>query len=362
MTKRINTQPLSLIIQKKEPGGGGLLKFKISINVIKQSLKKFLSYRATGVFGILIVLVAIFTMLSPEGVFVKEASLKTILKLGSELAIVTMGMGVLLITAEFDLSVGSELAFCAFVAATAYTDFGLSPFLCVFISIAFGAFLGVINGIVVTKLHISSLITTLGMMYVYSGLVSILSGGYSTAFNPKTVSPVFVEIFIGTVGPIPVQVFWLLGIALFLYLMVDHTKFGNWIYAAGSNKESAKMMGINTDKVKILCFALVGALVGFVAIMQTIRILGAFPVQGSGLNLEAIAGAVVGGISIYGGVGSIWGALLGAMIIRVLGSGLITIGIPAFYFRLFLGLAIISSVALNIYLKKIRTQAKVQSK
>jgi simple sugar transport system permease protein len=337
------------------------LKFKISISVINQGFRKILSYRATGVFAILIGLVAIFTILSPRGVFIKEASLHTILKLGSELAIVTMSMGVLLIAAEFDLSVGSELAFCAFIAATAFTSFALSPYLCVLISIAFGALLGVINGIIVTKLHISSLITTLGMMYVYGGLVSVLSGGYSTSFNPKTVSPIFVEIFVGSIGPIPIQVFWLLGVGLFLYFMVDRTKFGNWIYATGSNKESAEMMGINTDKVKIACFALVGAMVGLVAIMQTTRILGAFPVQGTDLNLEAIAGAVVGGISIYGGIGSVWGALLGAMVIRVLGSGLITIGVPAFYFRVSLGLAIILSVAFNIYLKKVRTRAEVQS-
>lgn len=327
---------------------------KISTDRIYRILRRPLYYRAVGIFIVLIGLIAAFTILGPGTVFIEEGNLKTILRLAPELAIVAVGMGVLLIAGEFDLSVGGELALCSLAAAMLFTNFGLHPIIGLFAALAFGACLGVINGLIVTKLRISSLIITLGMMYVFSGLRTALTGGYHTTYHPETVSPVFQSALIGSIGPIPVQIFWLVGISIILYILVDHTKFGNWIYATGSSKESARMMGINTDRVKIICFAIVGVLSGFVGVMQSTRIMGSFPVQGIGLNLEAIAGAVVGGISIYGGTGSVWGAVVGAIIIRVLQSGLIIIGISAFWFRVALGLMIVISVALNMYLRRLR--------
>ena len=296
----------------------------------------------------------VFTILSPGNIFVENISYRKILRLMPELAIVTIGMGVLMIAGEFDLSVGGELAFCSMVAAVVFTKLGLHPIISLFVALAFGAGLGVFNGLIVTKLHISSLIATLGTMYVFSGLVSALTGGYNITYRPETVSPAFQSALIGSIGPIPVQIFWLIGIAILLYTLVDYTKLGNWIYATGSNKESARMMGINTDRVKIICFVIVGVLSAFTGVMQSTRIRGSFPVQGTGLNLEAIAGTVVGGISINGGAGSVWGSLAGAIIIRVLQSGLITIGVSAFYFRVALGLMIVAAVTFNLYLTKLR--------
>ncbi|MBA7671750.1 Ribose import permease protein RbsC [subsurface metagenome] len=331
---------------------------KISADEIGQILRRLL-YKSVGIFTVLIGLVIIFTILGPGTVFIEEGNIYTLLRLGPELAIVTVGMGVLLIAGEFDLSVGGELALCSLVAAMFFTNFGLHPIIGLFAALAFGACLGVINGLIVTKLHISSLIVTLGMMYVFSGLRTALTGGYHTTYHPEMASPAFQSALIGNIGPIPVQIFWLIGITIILYLLVGHTQFGNWIYATGSNKDSARMMGINTNRVKIICFAIVGVLSGFVGVMQSTRIMGSFPVQGTGLNLDAIAGAVVGGISIYGGTGSVWGAMIGSIIIRVLQSGLIIIGIPAFWFKVSLGMMIITAVAFNIYLRKSKDLQKL---
>jgi simple sugar transport system permease protein len=183
-----------------------------------------------------------------------------------------------------------------------------------------------------------------GVLYVHSRMSPIAIRPYLPSGSR------FEQIFTGEIGGfLPVQVVWFAVVGLVLGILLHFHKFGNWVYATGDNREAARAMGINTDRVKMTCFTIVGILCGLVAIMQALR-LGSFAAtQGIGFELKAIAASVVGGILLTGGVGSIVGVFLGALTIQILENGLILMRVPVFGITAFIGLAIISFVILNTY-------------
>lgn len=319
--------------------------------MLRQIVERFFSYKGVFILLILIAITVVFGFLS-EWKFTTWTNLSMLFRIAPEMGIVALGMALLLISGEFDLSVGSMFAFCSMVAAWPFVHWGWHPVISLSLALATGALLGFVNGMIVTKTRISSLIATLGMMWVYRGLLLIITAGYAVYYYPEHESPLFSEIFTGSVGPIPVQIIWMIGVAILIYILLEHTKFGNRILATGSRKESARMMGINTDKVKIICFMVLGVLVALAAVMQSCRIHGAYGVQGQTLNLESIGAAVVGGTSIYGGVGTISGAFCGALIVRFLDTGLLIIGLSMFHFYVVLGLLLVVVVSINIWLRK----------
>lgn len=325
------------------------------MNIFIKSGKKLLSFRSIYIFFIFIGVLIIFGFLSPEWSFLKWPNVSTLLRTAPELGLVTLGMTLLLISGEFDLSVGSMLAFCSMVAAVTFTDFGWNPFLGLSLALAFGALFGFVNGLIVTKTRVSSLIVTLGTMWAFRGLLLTFTGGFPVFYHPEDQSQLFKDIFVGEIWGIPIQIFWLIAAAIILYMLLEHTGFGNRILATGSNEQSARMMGINTDRVKIICFMILGVLVAFAAVMQSCRIGGAYGNQGAWLNLKSIGGSVVGGTTIYGGVGTISGGALGALMVKFLDSGLISIGLEMWHFRIALGAMLIIVVSINVWLRGKRT-------
>jgi simple sugar transport system permease protein len=157
-----------------------------------------------------------------------------------------------------------------------------------------------------------------------------------------------------TAEPVPIQAIWFGIFGLILGILLHFHKFGNWVYATGNNKTGARSMGINTDRVKIICFMIVGFLCAFTAMGQTIRIGESYPLQGQLYELKAIAGSVIGGASLFGGIGSMSGILLGSLIVQMLENGLILIRLPAIGIQSFVGLATIVFVVINIYTERMR--------
>lgn len=323
-----------------------------TLTQIKHYLNKILAYRSFSVFIILVGLVVAFWAITPGHMFISGPVIDIFLDMSPMIAIVTVAMALLLIAGEFDLSVGSTYALTAVITAILYTTYGINPAMAILAGLALGGFLGFINGIIVTKLRISSLITTLGTMWAFRGIALLLTKGYETPYYPAETSPIFVNFFCGEILGIPVQFLWLILVAILLWILLAHTKFGNWIFATGSNRESARMMGIHTDRVKIICFMVVGVLSAFAGIIQATRIHVAAPWTAQTWNLEAIAGAVVGGTSLWGGVGSILGAVLGALSIKVLSIGLTMMGISPYYFMIAVGILLIMAVASNVMIRR----------
>jgi simple sugar transport system permease protein len=302
----------------------------------------------------------LFSLLSPEHRFISSKNLSSLSKLMPDLGIVALGIGLLMICGEFDLSVGSIISYTAFVYVL-LVKIGINLFVTPFLTLSVGVLLGLINGLITVKGKIPSFITTLGTMMLWRGILLGQSGGYPQPLRqylPEGSSQ-FINLFIGTIGPIPIQIIWFALFGLILSMLLHLHKFGNWVFATGNNKDAARAMGINTDTTKIISFAIVGFLCAFTAIIQTTRIEESYPLQGQFYELKAIAASVVGGTSLFGGVGSMPGIILGALIIQILENGLIIMQIPAIGIQAFVGIITILFVVFNQYLERGRMRMRV---
>jgi len=311
-------------------------------------------YEFTVHFLIFVSLILIFAILSPGHYFISPKNIQDFLALAPEFSIIVLGVGMLMICGEFDLSIGSIIAFDAYIMVRLFEITG-NLFLAGFAALGVGVLLGLLNGLITVKGKIPSFITTLGTMMLWRGLVYLLTGGYSIPFTPET-SPSFSNIFVGEIGPVPVQIVWFTIFGLILLMLLHLHKFGNWVFATGNNKEGARAMGINTDMTKIICFAIVGLLSAFVAITISVHHRTFYALMGQFYELKAIAASVVGGTSLFGGIGSMPGIILGALIIPLIENGLILLRIEYYWVYIFYGLIIISFTILSRYMEKKRLE------
>jgi len=308
-------------------------------------LKRLSTIREIIIFGVSIGMFILFFFAS-KGKFVSPAVINLISVSVSELGLIVIGVALLMICGEFDLSVGSVSALGALIVAKLY-QLGLNPFLALVIALGVGMAIGAINGLITVKFRLPSFIVTLGTMIAWRGVIYASTAGVPVGFRVMETYPAFHNFLVGDVGVIPVPSIWFIVFAIILMLILNFHWFGNHIYAVGGNKETARGMCINTDKTKVICFMLVGMLSAFAGVMRVTRICGFHALQGSGIELMAIASAVIGGTLLSGGVGSIVGACLGALVITVLEYGLIMSGIGAYWYKLFLGIIIILVVIIN---------------
>lgn len=319
---------------------------------MKEVAKKYRSMQGLNTLITFVVVVAVFAIFTPKHLFIDSRNLASMARLLPDLGFVALGVGILMIAGEFDLSVSSVLPFCSYVF-TLYLMGGMLPLPALILTLPVGAALGFMNGIIVTKTRLPSFIITLSTMMFLKGLLFGLSKMMPISLN-RYLDPdmAFVRALTGKVGPIPVQFLWLLGFALLLGFFLRRNKVGNWVYAIGSNEQAARAMGIRVDIVKIGLYMLIGLLCAVGSIIQATR-LGSFAAtQGVGFELKAIAAVVVGGTSLRGGVGSMWSIFLGLLIIKTLETGLILMRVPVFGVEAFIGVAVIIFVIINEFLNR----------
>lgn len=320
----------------------------------------FLKFRSISPLLVFILVFLFFSFFSPGHKFTSIKNIRNILVFGSEFSILVLGVGLLMISAEFDLSVGSIIAFCSFIFVFFFEQ-GISPLWGTLIVVVIGACIGFINGVITTKGGIPSFLTTLGGMMFWRGFTLLISKGGSRPFYPERF-PVFSNIMAGRIGGfLPTQALWFVALAAVLTLLLHFHRFGNWIFSTGGNKEAAKAMGINTDRVKIVCFMIVGVLCALVAVMIVVRTSGFSSRIAEGWELMAIAASVVGGVALWGGTGSMAGIILGALTISVIKNGLVTLRISYSWTYIVFGVVIISSVLVHRYVDKKRVSIRVNS-
>ena len=314
-------------------------------NTLKKRILNVLIYhKDISIFVFTVILLAIFASVNRN--FISGQNVGTILKNIPELGIVALGMTMLIIAGEFDLSVGSTFALAPFIMAFIATNVeGIPLFIAMLAAIVAGCIIGMINGLITTKIGVPSFITTLGMMMVVRGLMLLFSKGFPQSFHSD--KPL-ADIFTASPGGFPVQFLWFIFIAFILWMVLENTRFGNWTYVTGGNKSAAIEMGIPVDRIKILNFMLVGGLSAIAGSIQVFRMHSAYPIQGTGMELNAIAAVVVGGTLLTGGVGTIVGTVMGVLILFSVENILILSQAPTFWFRLFVGLVILVSVSLRI--------------
>ncbi|GAI98200.1 unnamed protein product, partial [marine sediment metagenome] len=259
--------------------------------------------REAIIFGVAIGLGVLFSVTS-GGLFASTAVIDIMSISASELGIIALGVALLMISGEFDLSVGSMSAVGALIVASLY-QLGLDPFLAVAIAVGGGIAAGAINGLATVKFGIPSFIVTLGAMMTWRGVIFLTTGGIHIVFRVIKSHPVFYSVLQGHMGVGSAPLIWFVVTAIMLMLLLNFHWFGNHVFATGGNKEAARSMGININKTKVICFMIVGGLAAFSGVMRVTRIRGFHMLQGEGTALMAIAAVVVGGTSLFGGAGSI---------------------------------------------------------
>jgi len=292
--------------------------------------------------------------------FLSAYALSNILTFGGITGIVVIGIAFLMISGEFDLSVGSTLAVASYVFALTLVA-GVPAIPAMALALAVSTFLGLINGLIVAYSRIPSFIVTLGTLFAYRGLARILGGGTAVKYTPADMPALFtylnssltrINTLFEPAGNFRASSLWFIGLVVVMTIVLERTRYGNWTFATGGNSQAARSQGVNVKKIKIINFMFSGCLAGLAGILIFSQRNSATPLAGVGLELIAVAAAVIGGVRLTGGYGTIIGAGIGVLLMSMLEQGLALLGIPNEIFRAVAGFIIIITVAVNTYLRK----------
>ena len=277
-----------------------------------------------------------FRYLSPQ-------NLTILMKAVPVLGCLALGAGLLMIAGEFDLSIGSVYTFTAVLMAT-LVESGLSAYVAAPLGIATGLLIGLLNGAITLRFGLPSFIVTLGGLLFWRGAVLLYNGAVQVRFDPE---PSFSSLFAGTVFGVNAAFIWIVLFVICFHLLLHRHKFGNHVFATGGNRAAATAIGINTSRVKLAAFAIAGGMAAVAGILATSRVGSVQPGQGAGLELQAIAACVIGGLSLSGGRGSIVGIFLGVMLIHTITDVLLLLRAPGFYLDMFIATLIVVAASCN---------------
>jgi len=298
----------------------------------------------------LAVLVALFIFFSIFGRnFFSTNMALVILASAYWIGFLAIGVTFVIITGGIDLSLGTSMVCSAIIGGMLFRDFNIPLWICLIIVVLIGTIIGTINGLLVTRLRLPPFIATLGMMMVTRGFGSIV-----TSTTAKTYPSLleeggwFAQTFL-RIDSFPIGAVWLFIYFIIAFIVLNKTKLGRYIFAIGSNEEAVRLSGINVANWKCAAYAISGFSVGlgaifFAALSTTIN-----PGTGNGFELEAIAGVIIGGTSLSGGIGSVTGTIIGVFIMAILKTGLSSMALPAPFQLFFTGLIVIGAVWLDMY-------------
>ena len=306
--------------------------------------------------ALLVILVALFQWRS-AGIFLSAENVRGVLGILPEVALVATGVTLLMICGEFDLSVGSVFALMPMTATILMND-GVPFWVAVLLGLGLCALIGLVNGVVTIRFGIPSFIATLGMLFMARSLTVVVSGGFPPLLPDDIPSAVFTQ-FIGPGQLFRASFLWFLALSGAVAAVLSLTNFGNWVKAAGGFLDAATSMGISVVRVKIACFVLCSMLAGFAGLIQVLRLGSPLPSIGIGLELQAVAAAVIGGAALTGGIGTIFGAVVGALLIRVIDNGLVLSQVDANWFQFAVGALTILAVVTNAWLRRVGRRIRV---
>ena len=287
-----------------------------------------------------VLVVVVFGAIKPHS-FLTMYNLNNVLVASSIPAIIAVGQTFAVTTAGIDLSVSSTMTLGAVAFGLAFTNGWPVWASCIAGTLAgFGC--GLLNGLIIAKRKISDFIVTLGMLSVAAGLALVLSNG-----RPRQiVSTQLSTLAIGGVGEIPYLMIIALVITIAAHFFLFNTRFGTHILATGGDPDAARSMGVNIDLVKIVVYSLSGTLAGFAAMLTISRIGAAEPAANTSILLNSVAAVVLGGVSLFGGRGTIFGPFIATLLLQALTNGLTVVGVAAYYQYVSIGLVVILSAAL----------------
>lgn len=311
--------------------------------------------RVLGKFGTLLalfLLILFFSLTSEQ--FLTFDNMINVSRQVSINALLSISLLLTILTAGIDLSVGSNLALSSMVMAYVAVYLGWNPVLALLTAIVAGSLFGAFNGILLTKLHLPHpFISTMGTQFIGRGLALIITGAAPIAGLPPLIQ------FFGSadIGPVPVSFILVIIVYIIMHIFLTRTTTGRYIYAIGGNKEAARLSGINVDRVLIIVYTLSGLMAALAGIIMAGRVNSAFPLAGLQYESYAIAAVIIGGASFFGGVGTVTGTFIGAMIIAVLQNGLNLLNVSSDLQMAIIGGVIIGAVYVDVLRQRRRKKA-----
>ncbi|MEG2432664.1 MAG: ABC transporter permease [Acinetobacter sp.] len=295
----------------------------------------------TSVLVIALFLLCVITY-AIKPVFLSERNIMNTLRQVSLTAICGFGLTLIILVGEIDLSVGSQQAVAGILSIIVLNATG-SVWLAVLAALLGGIVVGGINGLIVTKFKINSMIVTLGTMAIWRGASMVFTNAVSIQSN----FTVFQDLATGYIGPIPNAVIIAAVIFIIVYFVLKHTTFGRYIYAIGGNQEAARFAGLPVDRIKLTVYIIGSVLTMLSGVLLASRMASAQPTAGNGFEMTVIASVILGGVSLSGGIGSISGAVIGMLILGVLQNALTLIDVNSFWQDISRGIVIILAVAVD---------------
>jgi len=303
-----------------------------------------------GIFCVFLAIWAIFLIGAPETFLSREiygAFMSTI----PFFAIMALPLTMVVVAGEMDLSFPSIMAIGVLVFVSVLNTTGNIALAFIFCLIA-GFLAGLLNGAIVVRLGIPSLVATIGTMFFWRGVVLVVTGGKPASLVPLKSTP----LHAGTVGRIggyfPVQMIWMIIVAVIVWVLLNRHRFGAHVYLTGDNQDSARLMGVNVNRTRMLVFAIVGLAAAFAGLLASLEVNYFWVTMGEGYLMRTLAAVFLGGTSVFGGTGTVFGTFIACFIIGAIEAGTVAIGLTGFWTQLLYGLIIVISVSMQSILRR----------
>ena len=312
---------------------------------VTSALGSFVKARETGILLALVLIVVVTTAKNPNFLFSNDG-FRDLLLTPSILLLVAVGQAIVIITRNVDLSVGSVLGLTAYLTGRLFIDVPGIPIIVVFLAgLVFGGLLGLINGALVAFAKVPALVITLGTLYAYRGINVLWTG--SDRINASDMPKPFLALGTQSVFFIPVLTIIAVVVLIAAGWYMRNQRGGRELYAIGSDPDAANLYGLNVTRRVLVAFVVCGALAGLAGVLYAARYGTVNSQAGSGFELEAVGAAVIGGVAIFGGSGTVWGAAIGAYLLFTINRALPILGVQDFWQRAVVGVLIIGAIVLD---------------
>ena len=304
------------------------------VNVLKRS-------SLTAISMVLFLMVIVASIASPY--FLDKYNLQSLIRDLAFIGMIGIGQSLLLLIGELDLSVGKIASLCGILAGMMMVYYGVNSYLALFLALMLGVAFGCINGLLITKLRLNPLVATIGMQGVYHGINLVLTKGKAITGIPENIY----MLGKGHIGPVPIPFLFTLAVLILVLFLTKKTKIGRYIYAIGNNREAAKILGIKVDRIRVIIYAIVGAISALAGILYVARLGSSQSSIGGSWPMNSIASAVIGGVALTGGIGNPAGALVGAAIISVISNLIVLLGVNVYWQSAVSGFVVVLAISFS---------------
>ena len=302
-----------------------------------------------GIVVVGLIIWTIFVLGAPQA-FLSPAIYQAFMSTTPFFAMMAIPLTMVVIAAEIDLSFPSVMAFAVTIFALLLTNTG-NEWIAFLGCLLAGFLAGLLNGVIVVKIGVPALVATVGTQFFWRGVVLVINGGNGTSLVPVKDTLLY-NLIVGRGLGIPSQMVWTILIALGVWFLLNRTKFGAHVYLVGDNIDSSRLMGINVDNRKMLTFALVGLAAAFAGLAASLEVNYFWPTLGEGYLLATLSSVFLGGTSVFGGTGTVFGTFVASFIIGAINAGIVAVGMAGFWTQLIYGLIIVISVSVQTVLSR----------